>query len=231
MRKILVVEDDKRISELLEVELHDHGFEVEVAEDGEQGLQRLQEASFTLAVVDIMLPKMTGLDICRKLREDNNSIPIVLLTAKSEEIDRVLGLQLGADDYLCKPFSVHELVARIQAILRRVERSSDSPLKGQVEYRDLVICSERRVVTMKGEPIVLTTKEFDILEFLAQRAGNPYTRDQLLEELWGYSTEGYHNNVTTHINRLRKKIEPVLSRPIYIRTLRGFGYYFGDREE
>lgn len=231
--KILIIEDDPEIGGLVEYHLMDEGYLPERAVDGNTGLERALADDFALIVLDLMIPGIDGLEVCRRLRGEGRRTPILMLTAKSEEIDKVVGLELGADDYLTKPFSVRELIARVKAILRRVQAPPETGLRsGEVlEFGPLSIHLEKRRVTLNGKPVELTTKEFDLLVAFAGHPGKPYTREQLLNQVWGYSYSGYEHTVNSHINRLRAKIEADPSHPRYILTVWGFGYRFVEPEE
>jgi DNA-binding response OmpR family regulator len=229
MKKVLVIEDDKSIADLLEIHLKDLNCEVTTIQDGEEGLKSATSNPFDLIVLDLMLPKVNGLEICKEVRKKDIYTPILMLTSKSEEMDKVLGLEVGADDYLTKPFSIREFIARAKAILRRVEAiqkeiGSDS----DISVSELSIEASKRKVTLRGERIELTPKEFDLLHLLASHPGKTYTREQLLNILWGYQYNGYEHTVNSHINRLRSKIEPDISKPKYILTSWGVGYRFNE---
>ena len=230
MKKVLLVEDDKNIVALLEIHLKDLDCELKRAYDGNTGLKYALEESFDLMILDVMLPGMDGVEICRQVRAEKIATPILMLTARSEEIDKVLGLESGADDYLTKPFSVREFIARVKAIFRRMNmmgapKSAETP---KIEYEGLAVDAERRKVTIAGERIELTPKEFDLLYLLASHPGRSYSRDKLLSLVWGYEFNGYEHTVNSHINRLRAKIEPDMSNPKYILTTWGVGYRFND---
>ena len=228
-RRILVVEDDPDISHLLDIHLRDNAFQVDVVDNGVDGLERASTLSFQLIVLDLMLPGMGGLELCRRLRNQAITIPILMLTAKSSEIDRVLGLELGADDYLTKPFSILELQARVNAILRRVNQTamhaSDNP-DDRVETGKLVIDVSGRNVSIDQQAVELTAREFDLLLYFARNPGRVFSRGQLLDRVWGYSHNGYEHTVNSHINRLRKKIEADPEQSQYIETVWGVGYRF-----
>ena len=229
--KILVVEDEPQIARLVEMHLRDAGCEVTLAANGRAGLAHIAATRFDLIVLDLMLPDVDGLDICRQLREQKNYTPILMLTARSGEFDRVLGLELGADDYLAKPFSVRELVARIKAILRRVERmhqEREETQTGLFSCGELTVDPDRRIVTVHEQPVHLTAKEFDLLVQFARNPGRVYTRSQLLDLVWGYGDDTYEHTVNSHINRLRAKIEDDPSQPRFIQTVWGVGYRFFD---
>ncbi len=230
-RKILVVEDDQDIAHLVQFHLRDTGYEVDVVHDGTAGLTHALATSYDLIVLDLMLPGMEGLELCRTLRTSPQYSPILMLTAKSTEIDRVFGLEVGADDYLTKPFSVLELLARVKALFRRLDalRSQPSPAEHKpIQAGELAIDVGKRKVTLRGKPIDLTAKEFDLLLQFAQHPGQVYTRSTLLDVVWGYAHEGYEHTVNSHINRLRAKIEQDTSRPRYILTVWGVGYSFSE---
>ena len=229
--KILVIEDEPQIARLVEMHLRDAGCQVTLAADGRTGLAQFAATRFDLIVLDLMLPDVDGLDICRQLRQQKDYTPILMLTARSGEFDRVLGLELGADDYLAKPFSVRELVARIKAILRRVERmhkEREEAETGVFSCGDLTVDPDRRIVTVCEQPVHLTAKEFDLLIQFARNPGRVYTRSQLLDLVWGYGDDTYEHTVNSHINRLRAKIEDDPSQPRFIQTVWGVGYRFFD---
>ncbi len=232
MKSILIIEDDKEISGLLELHLTDTGYKVSKSFNGTEGLKKASGEKFDLIVLDVMLPGMNGFDVCKEIRKQEIQTPILMLTAKSEELDKVLGLEFGADDYLTKPFSIREFIARVKAIFRRV----DSLIQGgnktkDIKYKELKIDVTNRIVLLKNERIELTPKEFDLLYLLASHPGRTYTRENLLSLIWGTSYSGYDHTVNSHINRLRTKIEDDLSNPLYILTTWGVGYRFNDRLE
>jgi DNA-binding response OmpR family regulator len=235
MKQVLVIEDDKDITGLLNIHLKDLNCKVTIVHDGEKGLQSILKNKYDLVVLDVMLPSMDGLEICKRTRTEKNYTPILMLTAKSEELDKILGLEVGADDYLTKPFSVREFIARVKAIFRRVDalqENSTLPEKSQVlQYGELEIDRSLRKVILKGKRIDLTAKEFDLLLLFATHPGKTYTREQLLELVWGYQFNGYDHTVNSHINRLRSKIEDDLSNPKFILTAWGVGYRFAETEE
>ncbi len=229
MKKVLVIEDDKSIADLLEIHLKDLKCEVTTIMDGSDGLKIATTDQFDLIVLDLMLPKVDGLEICKEVRRKDIYTPILMLTSKSEEMDKVIGLEVGADDYLTKPFSIREFIARVKAILRRVEAiQKEIGSDADISVSDLVIEASKRKVTARGERIELTPKEFDLLHLLASHPGKTYTREQLLNILWGYQYNGYEHTVNSHINRLRSKIEPDISKPKYILTSWGVGYRFNE---
>ena len=230
-QRILVVEDDPDICHLLELHLRDQAYQVDVIRNGIDGLNRAGNHDYGLIVLDLMLPGLDGLELCRRLRGQANATPILMLTAKSTELDRVLGLELGADDYLTKPFSILELQARVKAILRRSELSSSAAGEGadeRIEQRGLAIDISRRAVAVDGRPVELTAREFDLLLYFARHPGRVFSRGQLLDQVWGYSHTGYEHTVNSHINRLRKKIEKAPDDPRYIETVWGVGYRFRE---
>ena len=230
-RNVLVIEDDLDIAQLLKIHLAELSCAVKLAMDGVVGLAQAEANQYDLIILDIMLPGMDGLEICRRLRAKTNYTPILMLTSKSTELDRVLGLEMGADDYLTKPFSIMELVARVKAIFRRVDNlSTTNPGIGvkTIEAAGLRIDAEKRSVTLSGAVIELTAKEFDLLLHFAQNPGRVYSRAQLLDRVWGYSHSGYEHTVNSHINRLRAKIEKNPNEPMFIQTVWGVGYKFAD---
>ncbi len=232
MKKVLVIEDDKAISDLIEIHLIDLNCQITKAFDGENGLKLGLENNYDLIVLDLMLPKLDGLEICKEVRKQEIYTPILMLTAKSEEFDKVLGLEFGADDYLTKPFGIREFIARVKAIFRRIQAlQKETANDSDIIVGDLNIEIAKRRVLLNGERIELTPKEFDLLYLLASHPGTTYTREQLLNILWGYQYNGYEHTVNSHINRLRTKIEKDLSDPKYIITSWGVGYRFNDIEK
>ncbi len=233
-RKVLIVEDNADIARLVALHLRDLQCECEICGDGAVALARARDGRYDLVVLDLMLPGLDGLSICTELRRQGRHLPILMLTAKSSETDRVVGLELGADDYLTKPFSVSELVARVKALFRRVEQfgrpaaAADRRRRALIEHGGLTIDAERHQATRDGVPLPLTAKEFELLLHFARHPGRVYTRMQLLEQVWGYSHEGYEHTVNTHINRLRGKLEPDPARPVHLLTVWGVGYKFAD---
>jgi DNA-binding response OmpR family regulator len=230
-RRILVVEDDRDIAHLVELHLQDLGADVTLAHDGGVALDIALGRSFDLVILDLMLPGIDGLEICRRLRARSNYTPILMLTARSADVDRIVGLEIGADDYLTKPFNIRELIARVKALLRRVDALSKpeaADVPTVLDFGELVIDVEKRKVTLRGEPIDLTAKEFDLLLQFARNPGRVYTRAQLLDLVWGYGHDGYEHTVNSHINRLRNKLEKDHAKPAYILTVWGVGYKFAD---
>ncbi len=234
-KKVLIIEDDPDIADLLQIHLRDLDMQLDCAEKGPEGLKKALDNDYELVILDIMLPEMDGLEVCRRIRERKRSLPILMLTAKSEEFDKVLGLELGADDYLTKPFSIRELIARIKSIIRRVNSLKEETKQKEepvtLEFADLKINMEKRKVTLKGKTIELTAKEFDLLALFASHPGKAYTRENLLNIVWGYQFSGYDHTVNSHINRLRAKIEKDPSNPTYIKTVWGVGYKFAEEED
>ena len=230
-RRILVVEDDPDLSRLLDLHLTDAGWTVDVVSDGAAGRDRALSGGYDLVVLDLTLPRVDGLDVCRALRERAAWVPVLMLTARSTEVDRVLGLEVGADDYLGKPFGMRELVARVRAIFRRVEAAAGKSARRVLETGELSIDEAKRRVMLRGRPVELTAREFDLLSQFARHPGRVFTRAELLEDVWGYGHEGYSHTVNTHINRLRAKIEDDPSRPQYVLTVWGVGYRFRDGVE
>jgi len=229
MKNVLVVEDNETISDLLEIHLNDLDCKVTKIADGLLGLEEANKNNFDLIVLDIMLPNLDGLEICKEIRKRDNYTPILMLTSKSEEVDKVIGLEIGADDYLTKPFSVREFIARVKAIFRRIKAIKQEDTNPQsFSFGDLIIEPGKRKVMVNNKVVKLTAKEFDLLFFLASNPGKIYSREQLLNLVWGYQYQGYDHTVNSHINRLRTKIEDDLSKPKYILTSWGVGYKFND---
>ena len=230
MKRVLLVEDDSNIVELLSIHLTDLECDITSCTDGYKGLTVALNDSFDLIILDIMLPKVDGLDICKEIRANRINTPILMLTAKSEEIDKVLGLESGADDYLTKPFGVREFIARVKAIFRRAKMSTttENTSKRFITSGDLFVDVEKRKVTIQDNRIELSPKEFELLVLLASHPGKSYARTQILNLVWGYEFNGYEHTVNSHINRLRSKIEPDISKPTYILTTWGVGYRFTE---
>ena len=230
MEKALIIEDDKDISELIAIHLADMDLEVDKAFDGKDGLMKAMNNKYRFILLDIRLPQLDGFEVCKRLRMEKNNTPVLMITSKSEEIDKVLGLEIGADDYISKPFGIRELLARIKAVLRRTERVAEPVDVDNVElrYEDLYINVGMRVVELSGQRIELSPKEFDLLVYLASHPGKTYSRMQLLNQIWGYEFEGFEHTVNSHINRLRSKIEQNMSQPEYILTTWGVGYKFRE---
>ena len=231
---ILIVEDDPDLGKLLQIHLNDLGYEVEIATDGQTGLDRALKGGVSIVILDIMLPKLDGFEVCKRIRAQDRSLPILMLTSKSEELDKVLGLELGADDYITKPFSIRELIARVKAIFRRIEvvQEETQAVEPRVlEFGDLNVDLEKRRVNLRGNLLELTAKEFDLLVLFAENPGRAYSRQELLDLVWGYQYSGYSHTVNSHINRLRNKIEVDPASPRYIKTVWGHGYRFAEPEE
>ncbi len=230
---ILVVEDNKDLLNLLKINLTDQGYTVHTAENGLSAVDTFHTQSPDLIVLDVMLPKMDGFDVCKKIRKEDPAIPILMLTAKAEEVDKVLGLELGADDYMTKPFSIREFLARVKAMFRRADLNHEEEKEGDIilEFDELRVDTAKRKVTLGSETIDLTSKEYDLLLLFFKNPGKAYSREELLNTVWGYSYDGYSHTVNSHINRLRSKIEEDPSEPHYIRTVWGLGYRFADNEE
>lgn len=231
VKKVLVVDDEQTIITLLQYNLQKAGFEVITAEDGEAGMKKAMEEHPEIIVLDLMLPKMDGIEVCKRLRQQNVMIPIIMLTAKDDEFDKILGLELGADDYMSKPFSPREVVARVKAILRRKQLTIDKEIEeivkeDELEIGDLNILPERYEAYICEQRLELTPKEFELLVYLAQNKGRVFTRDQLLNAIWNYEFASDTRIVDVHISHLREKIESDSRRPIYIKTIRGVGYKF-----
>ena len=231
---ILVAEDQADIRELLVLNLRNAGYEVSAVADGREALARQTEQARDLLVLDLMMPGLDGLEVCKALRTKGSATPILMLTAKSTELDRVLGLELGADDYLTKPFSLAELLARVKALLRRADllRAAQANAQAQpgaaVRNGEIELQPQRRQVRVRGEAVEFTALEFDLLLYFAQHPGRVFSRAQLLDAVWGYTHDGYEHTVTTHINRLRAKLEADPMRPEVILTVRGAGYKMRD---
>ncbi len=228
-QKVLVVDDEESIVTLLQFNLEQAGFSVTTAMDGKAALEKGQHDDFDLIVLDIMLPEMDGLEVCKQLRQSKVMTPILMLTAKDDEFDKVLGLELGADDYLTKPFSPREVVARARAILRRTRGAQATALKQEKEVKKMTIGNvtiypENYEVYLFSEALELTPKEFELLLYLVHHKGRVLTRDQLLNAVWNYEFVGDTRIVDVHISHLREKIEPLTKKPIYIKTIRGLGY-------
>lgn len=225
--KILVVDDEKLIVKGIKFSLEQENMEVDTAYDGEEALKLARENDYSLILLDVMLPKIDGLETCQLIREFSN-VPIIMVTAKGEDMDKIMGLEFGADDYITKPFNILELKARIKAILRRSVRTvaKNEPKKTTIKIRDLEIETESRRCFIKDKETNLTAKEFDMLELFMENPGKVYSRENLLNTIWGYDYPGDARAVDVHVRRLREKIEEVPSEPKYIHTKWGVGYYF-----
>ncbi|OLZ10875.1 response regulator [Sulfobacillus thermosulfidooxidans] len=228
-QRVLVVDDEKAIVELVAYNLRREGFDVLTEYDGQQGLKRALQDKPDLVVLDVMLPGLSGLDVCRSIRHETD-IPVIMLTARKDELDRILGLELGADDYVTKPFSPRELVARVKAILRRVKRPADKDTTEPevVEHSGLKIEFDKREVLLDGTPLPLTFTEFELLSILAKNPGRAFTRDDLLIKVWGQDFFGDARTVDVHIRHLREKLQEDLQSPRFIETVRGVGYRFKE---
>ncbi len=232
---VLIIEDDREIASIVATNIKDLGLSTEHVTDGKLGLQKALNGKYALIILDLMLPQMDGISVCSRIREKDPFTPILMLTAKAEEIDRILGLELGADDYMTKPFSVRELTARIKALLRRAK--TRAPGTGTAEklssvcIGDLSIDFDMHKVLLNGTTIDLTVKEFDLLGLFVRNPGRAYSRADLLNLIWGYQFEGYEHTVNTHINRLRNKIEVDPAHPRYLQTVWGVGYRFAELSE
>lgn len=227
-QRILVVDDEESIVTLLQFNLEKAGYIVETAADGKTAFSLANSQKFDLIILDLMIPELDGLEVCKKLRQQKNSTPILMLTAKDDEFDKVLGLELGADDYMTKPFSPREVVARVRAILRRVgqplEEQVETEVNRSIKFGEVEVLPDNYEVMFKGEKLDLTPKEFELLLYLANNKGRVLTRDQLLNAVWNYEFIGDTRIVDVHISHLREKIEPNTKKPIYIKTVRGLGY-------
>jgi two-component system, OmpR family, alkaline phosphatase synthesis response regulator PhoP len=246
MNRILLVEDDPAITNLLSLHFQEPAFELVACDRGARALERLAQEEFDLVILDILLPDANGFELCRRIRAANGRTPILMLSALGEELDKVRALELGADDYLTKPFGVAELMARVRALLRRVGApapvvgtlaqgsgasagaSAVAEGGGRVVFRELAVDKDKKKVTMRGRRLELTPKEFDLLWLLATHPGKTFSRHELLEMIWGFAFQEYEHTVTSHINRLRIKIEPNLNKPEYILTTWGAGYRFAE---
>lgn len=230
MKQVLVVEDDPNISQLIQIHLHDLGYQIQICNHGRKGFELANTQSFDLIILDIMLPEMDGISICQRLRALDNYTPILMITAKSEEIDKVIGLESGADDYITKPFKIREFIARVKAIMRRQDQFALAASKDAsvLKFDALEIDEKKRKVLLDEKRMELTPKEFDLLVLMAKNPGRSYSRGELLELIWGYDFSGYEHTVNAHINRLRSKIEQDPNNPHFILTTWGVGYRFND---
>jgi DNA-binding response OmpR family regulator len=233
-RRVLVIEDDPDIGRLVTLQMAELDCESRLVTDGIGGLAEAQAGRYDLVILDVMLPRLDGLQVCRRLRESDPKTPVLMLTAKAAELDRVLGLELGADDYLTKPFSMLELAARVKGVFRRAEqqaaaKAAAEPAAQRIEIGGLRLDLERHEAFVGGRAVELTAKEFDLLAHFARAPGRVYTRAQLLDQVWGYSHSGYEHTVNSHINRLRQKVERDPANPEYIQTVWGVGYKFAAR--
>ncbi len=230
MKKVLIIEDDRELINLIEIHLRDIDCDVLKAFNGKEGLDLALSEKPDLVILDISMPIMDGFEVCKQIRA-KQSTPVIMLTAKTEEIDRVLGLEIGADDYISKPFSVREFIARVKAIFRRADmhrKAINTETMTELKFEGLTINLEKRKVLQKNKRIELSPKEFELLALMASSPGKSFSRTQLLSLIWGYDFEGYEHTVNSHINRLRAKIEPEMAKPIYIITTWGVGYKFNE---
>ena len=226
MAKILVVDDEKAIVDILKFNLEREGFDVVTAGDGEQGIEKFREEQPDLILLDIMMPKVDGLQACKTIRNESN-VPIIMITARAEEVDKVLGLEFGADDYVTKPFGVRELIARVKSNLRRTTMDLDQNKKSQIfNFNNMSINIDKYEVSKEGRVIDLTVREYELLKFLAMQKDQIFTREQLLEKVWGYEYYGDVRTVDVTVRRLREKVEDDPAKPKFILTKRGIGYYF-----
>ncbi len=232
VERILVIEDDRAVVRILRAFLEKEGFKIQAFGNGEEALERYFDQEYALVILDWMLPGISGIEVCRRLRASDPNTPVVMLSARGEEQDRIRGLEVGCDDYIVKPFSVRELGARVRAVLRRYERAKQIARgRGEgarIETRGLVIDRDRHIVTVKGKPIDLTVKEYDLLCLLAANPGRTYSRRQLLDLLWDHDADVFEHAVDSHVNRLRAKIEKDSRSPRYVQTVWGFGYRFSE---
>jgi two-component system, OmpR family, alkaline phosphatase synthesis response regulator PhoP len=229
MKNILLVEDDPEITKLLQLHFESKDYHVHACTNGEEALQKIAKEDFDLIILDITLPGINGMEVCKKVRSGNGNIPILMLTSHGEESDKVLALELGADDYVTKPFGILELMARTKALLRRVNNTNETVNEQkEIHFKELIIDSKKRKATLRGDRLELTPKEFDLLVLMASNPGKTYSRFELLEQVWGVAFEGYEHTITSHINRLRIKLESSLQQPQYILTSWGTGYRFSE---
>lgn len=232
LKKILIIEDESSIAKLLSYNIEQEGFQTETVMDGKEGYQAALENDYDLILLDLMLPSMDGIDICRQLRSEKVDTPIIMLTAKDSEIDKIIGLEIGADDYMTKPFSPREVIARMKAVFRRFNKGQEISTDKSEPNEDVIIAGDIAInpaefkVKVRGEEIVLTPKEFDLLIYLAKRQNRILSREQLLNAIWNYDFAGETRIVDVHISHLREKIEEDTKDPKYIKTARGFGYKF-----
>lgn len=229
-RTALIIEDDPQLAELIQIQLNDINIKSSICHDGIDGLKEAKNSVYKIILLDLMLPGIDGLEICRILRKEGINTPIIMLTSKSEEIDKVIGLESGADDYITKPFSMRELQARVKAILRRsTESNTNSTSKKELlSFTDFVIDVDKRTTSKEGKRIDLTQKEFELLALLAGSPGKSFSRQELLNLVWGYEFEGLAHTVNSHINRIRAKIENDMTNPKYVLTTWGYGYRFNE---
>jgi two-component system alkaline phosphatase synthesis response regulator PhoP len=229
-KNILLVEDDLEITKLLKLHFDSQSYILHSCQDGKDAIEKIAKYKFNLIILDITLPGMNGLELCKVFRDNDGDIPIMMLTSRGEENDKVLALELGADDYVTKPFGILELMARVKVLLRRANKDyvNANDTKEEIAFKGLIIDSEKRRASIDGLRLELTPKEFDLLLLLASNPGKTYSRNELLETIWGAAFAGYEHTITSHINRLRIKIEPNLQKPQYILTSWGTGYRFSE---
>jgi DNA-binding response OmpR family regulator len=227
-KRVLIIEDDPDIARLVALHIRDLGCDVVVVSNGAEGLQQATATPYDLVVLDIMLPEMDGFEVCQQLRRVDGYTPILILTARSADLDRVLGLELGADDYLTKPFNIAELQARVKALFRRIDhiKATTAPRPTRIEAGALILDRATATVMLEGRTVDLTATEFELLAQLAQHPGRVYARSELLDLVWGYGQQHYGHTVNSHINRLRVKLERNPAQPQYIVTVWGKGYRF-----
>ena len=230
MKNILLVEDDPEITRLLNLHFDSGLYNLTSCSTGKDAIEKAVKDDYNLIILDITLPDCNGLEVCKKLRDNNINTPVMMLTSHAEETDKVLALEIGADDYVTKPFGILELLARVKALLRRANHNGGSEIieKKEIIIKDIVINADKRKATIMGERLDLTPKEFDLLLLLASNPGKTFSRHELLEKVWGYAFAGYEHTITSHINRLRIKIETDLNHPRYILTSWGTGYRFSE---
>ncbi|HAT54472.1 MAG TPA: DNA-binding response regulator [Lactobacillus sp.] len=230
MKRVLVVDDEPSIVTLLQYNLEQAGYAVDTAIDGQQALTKIREGGYFCVLLDLMLPELDGIEVTKQARRDGIQTPIIIVTAKGEEFDRVFGLEIGADDYITKPFSPREVLARIKAVTRRSERTAVTQQAPNhlVQVGPLTIDEDRLQVKRDQLPIALTPKEFELLDYFAARQGRVLDRDTLLNGVWGFNYAGDSRMVDMHVSHLREKIEPDPKHPQYLKTVRGFGYQFGE---
>jgi two-component system, OmpR family, alkaline phosphatase synthesis response regulator PhoP len=233
--RVLIVEDDREIAQVIAVNVEDLGLKTIHVTNGKEGLNKALSGKYSLIILDIMLPGLDGISVCRNIRDKDIQTPILMVTARAEEIDRVLGLELGADDYMTKPFSVRELTARVKALLRRSQITQNNSGRekedSEISIGNLTMDFNKRKVLLNREEIQVTVKEFDLLALFIKNQGRAYSRGELLNLIWGYEFQGYEHTVNTHINRLRNKIEKDAADPEYLKTVWGVGYRFAEEKE
>jgi phosphate regulon transcriptional regulator PhoB len=232
MSKILIVDDEKDIVDLISYNLEKEGFSTAKAYDGETALKLAKTQKPDLMILDLMLPKINGLDVCRTIRHNPETVglPIIMLTAKSDEFDKIIGLEVGADDYVTKPFSIKELMARVRSILRRLKNSEKYVSKEEFVHKGLKINYDSYLVSVNGKKVTLSPTELKLLFFLSQNPGRVYSRNQIIDQVWGDDTFITDRAVDVHIRRLRSQIEEDMENPLHILTVRGFGYKFADKK-